>query len=155
MNQQRVRAGVAAAFLFPFVNGCYTYRTAAASRVEPGSNVSFRITDEGRVGLGQRIGPGVLRVNGTVTNASDSLYVIRVASIEFINAGTERWSGEEVRLPSDYVGAVSTRELSRKRAWLAGGVIAAAIAIGVSLVTLVGGGTDRGSDKPPPDPGTT
>ena len=139
---RRARTAITGVFVLPYLTGCYTYRQGVGSGVAPGTDVSLTITDEGRVGLGQRMGAGILRVNGKLVDHPDTSYVVRVSSIDFINAGTSHWSGEEIRMPKDYVGSVSTREFSRNKTWLTVGIVAGALALGIATVALVGSGTE-------------
>jgi hypothetical protein len=140
--------------LFPFLNGCYTYNRVAPTQLPHGTDVSLTITDQGRVGLGDRMGTGVMRVNGRVVTPSDSAWVVQVSSVEMLTGGKTHWSGEEVRLPRAYVGEVGTRELSRKKTWLAAGVTIGAVAATVAAVSLIAHGFE-GSDATPPRDGAT
>ena len=145
---RRACAAVTATLLFPHLTGCYTYRQGVASTVPAGTEVSLTITDQGRVGLGERMGAGILKVNGKLVNEPDTAYVLRVASIEFMNTGTTHWAGEEIRMPKDYVSSVSTREFSRNKTWFTVGIVAAALAVGIATVALVGSGTEGDDDAP-------
>jgi hypothetical protein len=152
LQLRRTCAALTAACLFPFFTGCYTYTRSVSGSVAPGTDVSLAITDQGRVGLSERMGSGVLRVNGRVVNPGDSSWVVRVSSVEMVAGGKSHWAGEEVQLPRSYVGDVATREFSRKKTWLAVGVTVGALALTISAVSLIGGGFE-GSDTPSAPPG--
>ncbi len=152
---RRACATAVAASLFPFLNGCYTYKRVAATQPPQGTEVSLTITDQGRVGLGDRMGSGVRRVNGRVVNPSDSAWVVRVSSVEMLAGGKSHWSGEEVRLPRAYVGEVATREFSRKKTWLAAGITIGALAATIGAVSLIASGYEGSDTKPPPDGATS
>jgi hypothetical protein len=151
---RRACAAAVTVSLFAFSSGCYTYKRATPTQVRPGTEVSLSITDQGRVGLGDRMGSGVMRVNGSIVDPSDSTWVVRVSSIELLAGGKSHWSGEEIRLPRAYVGDVTTREFSRKKTWLAAGVTIAAVAATVGAVSLIAHGFE-GSDESPPRDGQT
>ena len=151
MRRRRACASVSAVVLLPYLTGCYTYRQGVGSTVPAGAEVSLTITDQGRVGLGERIGAGILRVNGKLVDEPDTAYVVRVESIDFINAGTTHWAGEEVRMPKDYVGSVSTREFSRSKTWLTVGIVVGVVALAIGTVAIVGSGTEGDDSKPPGD----
>src|SRR5687767_12105550 len=106
---RRTCAAAVAVTLFPFLNGCYTYKRADTSRLPQGTEVSLTITDQGRVGLGDRLGSGLVRVNGRVVNQPDTAWVVQVSSVESLAGGKSNWAGEEVRLPRAYVSDVATR----------------------------------------------
>ena len=50
--------------------GCYTYTPLATPDPVPGTRVSLVLSDQGRVGMGPRIGQGVARVDGAIVGAS-------------------------------------------------------------------------------------
>jgi hypothetical protein len=152
-----MQAIVAGMLLIPGATGCYSYRMASgASTIAPGTYVSLSITDRGRVGLNERMGSGVLRLSGTLRDASDSLYVVNVESVEYLGAGKSHWSGESVRVPNEYVGSVSTRTLSKKRSWLMAGLVVGAIALIATTISLIATGlSDDGGKDGGGDPGTS
>lgn len=154
-RMRRTCAIVTAVVLLPYLTGCYTYRQGVASTVPAGTEVSLTITDQGRVGLGERMGAGILRVNGKLVDEPDTAYVVRVESIDFINAGTTHWAGEEIRMPKDYVGSVSTREFSQSKTWITAGIVVAALALAIGTVAIVGSGTEGDDSKPPGGDGQT
>ena len=140
MNVRRITALVAVAVLLPNVTGCYESLAVRTSVVPVGTDVTLAITDRGRVALGKQLGEGVARLTGRVANASDSVYVVKVSSVEYIAAPIGHWAGEEINVSRDYIASVSERRLSRKRSWLAAGIIVGAIAV-VSLgIKIIGGG---------------
>lgn len=137
-----------AALLLPALAGCYSTTMIPGSAVAPGAEVVFTITDRGREGLRDRLGPGVLRISGRVADQSDSAFVLKANSVEYMNLGTSSWSGEPLTVSRDYVGFVTERKLSRSRSWLAAGLAAGAL-IGAVLSTDVGGGGGSGVPTPP------
>ena len=151
---RRACATIVAALLVPYVTGCYTYKRAAATSLPQGTEVSLTINDQGRVGLGDRLGASVLRVNGRVVDVPDSTWIVRVSSVDMIAGGTSHWSGEEVRLPRSYVGDVSTREFSRARTWLVVGITIGAVAAVVAGTSLIASGYEGDDGTPPRDGGT-
>ena len=152
-RRRRLRQACAtsiAASMLPYLTGCYTYKRVDASPLPQGSEVSLTITDQGRVGLGDRLGTGVLRVNGRVVNPPDSTWVVRVSSVDMLAGGKSHWSGEEVRLPRSYVSEVATRELSQKKTWLAVGIAVGAVVVAIGAATLIGNGYEGSDPEPPP-----
>ena len=139
MIARRITALVAVAVLLPNVTGCYESH-AVQTAVVPGTEVSLAITDRGRVALGKQLGEGVTRLNGRVAEASDSQYVVKVSSVEYVASPMGHWSGEEINVSRDYIASVAERRLSKKRSWLAAGIVVGAIAV-VSLgIKIIGGG---------------
>lgn len=128
--------------------GCYRYVPLVASAPKPGEHYTFDISDQGRVGLADRLGPGVLKVEGLLVRQADDSYIVSVGGIESLGGGTAHWSGEQVPVREEFVSGVQRREFSRGRTAVAIG--AAAAAIGVFIVTRGLGGI---SGPPPYQPG--
>lgn len=146
---RRMRGIVAAVLLLPSATGCYSSRMVPEGSAIPGRDVSLGINDRGRVGLGGRMGPGVLRINGRLVARTDSEYVVRVASVDFVEAGASRWSNEQVSVPTEFVGGVTERRLSKARSWLTAGIVAAALVAFGLTVDLIGGGREGGDGREP------
>ena len=127
--------------------GCYRYVPMYSGAPMPGERYTFEISDQGRVGLADRLGPGVTKVEGTLVRQGDDAYVVSVAGIESIGGGSAHWSGEQVPVRQEYVRGVERREFSRGRTFVAIG--AAAVAIGAFIATrgLVGFGSSPGSSS--------
>lgn len=140
-----------AALLLPFLIGCYTYTPVApAASPVAGEPVALDITDAGRVGLAERFGPGLTRVEGRLTSPANQEYALSVHKVAFIGQPSSRWSGELVRIDRQYVNSVWQRKLSPGRTALAVGLFTvgiAAVFIGADLVGFFDGAT-----TPPPDP---
>jgi hypothetical protein len=155
VNARRIKALVAAMVLLPGATGCYESLAARTAVVPPGTRVSLAITDRGRVALGPKMGEGVLRLNGTVAQASDSMYVVRISSVDYAAAPTGHWAGEEVQVPRDYVAGVSEQRLSRKRSWLMAGIVVGGIAVVAAAIKILGGGSVSDGTIPENPPGTS
>ncbi len=154
MPNELFRLGVVA---LPMLAGCYTY-TPMSTGVAPaaGEAVALDITDAGRVQLGERFGPGVMRVEGRLTSDSEQQYALNVHRVAFFAAPPTRWSGEAVRIERGFVGSVWRRELSRGRTALAVGAVVAG-AVGVFITTDLAGFFSGSTDPepPPPDPSSS
>jgi hypothetical protein len=135
------------------LQGCYTYAPLETGVPPVGERVELEISDRGRVELAERLGRGVMTIEGRLTAVTNDQYVLNVASVSYLGGETSRWSGESVRLARDQVEHAATRKLSRRRTW----VMAAAIAVGVGvfiasrglIVDFFGGSTDSGNQEPP------
>jgi hypothetical protein len=130
--------------------GCYTYQPLGTARPEPGQRVTFELNDQGRVSLGEQLGPGVLDVEGTLQEVQGDQYVLGVSRVTTISGGTANWGGERVRIPVSAVAQSGLRTLSRGRTALAIGVVVVGLGVFIATRGLTGGGYVS-----PPDSSTT
>lgn len=138
----------------PVALGCYAYAPLDTSAgVQAGEHVAVDITDRGRVELGERLGSGVRRVEGTLTRVDSVDLVMNVWRVaHFGSTTTSRWSGESVRFRREYASQVQTRTLNRGKTYLvAGGAV-----VGLVLFTRQFGlfgfsvGGESEEEQPPP-----
>jgi len=137
----------------PAALGCYAYVPLDTSRgVQAGEHVAVEITDRGRVELSDRLGSGVLRLEGTLTRSDSVDLEMNVWRVAHFNGPISRWSGESVRLRREYASTVQTRTLNRGKTYLAAGAAVAGVVLFTRSFGLFGfsvGGDDPG-DQPPP-----
>ena len=123
------------------VVGCYTLQPTRGTQPNIGETVAFDVNDAGRTALGGSLGPEISQIEGRVLGSENGEYVLAVSNIKLLRGGEQVWTGEHVRIKSDYVGTTYERKLSRPRTIAAG-------AIGVGLVayfvtrSMKGGGTE-------------
>lgn len=123
--------------------GCYTY-APAAREVSPGMGVAYTLTDRGRVAVADQVGPGALRLEGTLLQNTGSEYVLAMARVRTLDGSVSRWGGERVTLSHDHVANAFERKLSRSRTAIT--VAATAVGVTVFILTrnLLGGGFGLG-----------
>ena len=84
--------------VIPAALGCYTYVPLDTSAgVQAGEHIAVEITDRGRAELSDRLGSGVVRVEGTLTRTDSVDLVMNVWRVAQIGGPTARWSGESVQ----------------------------------------------------------
>ena len=99
---------------FVALSACYDY--VPVTTVPPvGEMVALDITDRGRVGLADRFGPGLARIEGRLVSAPPNQYVVAVSRVTEISGESAGWTGETVRLDRDVVGQVQNRRFARGR----------------------------------------
>jgi hypothetical protein len=135
------------------LSGCYT-TYAVTSAPEPGATVLLDLNDRGRVQLGDRIGPSASRIEGVVQARSDTAYMVRISSVEYLNGQSNKWSGEPFTVPAGLVSVVQERQFSRSRTISVGAGIAAAIVTLFLKTNFLGSGTNSKDPIPPPAGGT-
>jgi hypothetical protein len=90
--------------------------------------VALEVTDEGRVALNDKIGPGVVRLEGTLAGVEGDDLLVDASAVRQVRGYISDLGGVRVRLPQRYVTRMDERQLSRKRTLIVGGVIVGVIA---------------------------
>jgi hypothetical protein len=143
-----VMAGV-----LPAAIGCYSYTPLeTSSGISAGEHIAVEITDRGRAALGDRIGAGVVRLEGTVTSTDSQNVVMNVWRVAQIGGVSSKWSGESVQFSRDFMATVESRNLNRGRTYLVAGGVAVGLVLVIKSASLFGdffGGTDPLPDPPP------
>jgi hypothetical protein len=139
---------IAALLLLPGATGCYRSVPVWEGTPAPESEITVGLSDRGRTALARQLGPGARHVSGRLVQVTDSAYVLKVTSVDYINTSVSgSWTGEEVSVPRDLVSGVMERRLSRGRTWIAAGIVA----VGIGLATTIairGFGNDQGTGRP-------
>lgn len=135
--------------------GCYTLQPVATAPA-PGNAVAYDISDAGRVALGGSMGPSLKRLEGRLIQAQADEVVVAVTSVEYLNGGSQTWSGEPVHLKQSYIANTFERRFSKSRTIALSAVAIGAVAAIVTQ-TLVGSGSGdpREQDPPGKDPGAS
>ena len=108
--------------------------TTAAPPV--GQIVELQVTDRGRVGLGDRLGPGVQLITGRLVSEQPNDFVIAITSIKNIDGETTRWSGDTTRVDRGFIATVKGRQFSATRTALIAVAAGAAVYLMVSSKLL-------------------
>jgi hypothetical protein len=147
------KSWITAAILLPVLAGCYEYVPLANATPKTGEIVTFEISDQGRVGLSERFGPGLASIEGRVTSAESDQYLINVFKVSQLNGESALWSGEAVRLQRVYVETAKGREFSPTRTTIA--AITAAVVTGALIagtMRLAGSFNGGPDESNPPKP---
>lgn len=127
MALRRFGAAVAVAPLL-LQMGCYTYRPTGGVVPAIGVRVGLQVSDAGRAMLGGAMGPEIDRVEGVLLQRDSAEYLLAVTGIRTIRGGGQAWSGEQVRIKSEFVTGVYERRLSKGRTVIASVIGAGAMA---------------------------
>jgi hypothetical protein len=150
MGFGRGSALVVAAAIF---SGCYAYIPAPASP-PPGTHLLLELSDKGRIGLSDSIGPAAHTIEGTTIGVSDTSYAVRVLKVGYVNGQSNSWTGEPLTVSKSFVSNAKEQRFSRSRTWL---TAAAATAAAVTFIVTRGLGAfgsnsrDPGNPQPAPD----
>jgi hypothetical protein len=134
------------------VSGCYKSVPLETSTPPVGQTVSFVISDQGRVGLGDRLGPGIARIEGRMLGTEGDQFLVSVFRTSAISGTTSVWSGEEMRLDRNFVSRLEGRELSKTRTWIAAGVATSVLVAFIMSKGLNGIFGEEDGERPGPDP---
>lgn len=141
----------ASVFLLGFVSGCYTFAPVATNPT-PGTELVLGLNDQGRVTLGQSVGPAAETIEGTLQTKTDSAYVISVSSVRYFNGGSNTWSGEPLTVGTAFVQQAQERRFSAAKTALAVGAAAAAVLSFILTRTLFSSSSpDKSPTSGPPE----
>ena len=147
----RLATGCLLVFLLGFTSGCYSF-TPVAMTPRPGTQLVLGLNDQGRVTLGQSVGPAAETIEGTLRTKSDSAYVIAVSSVRYFNGGSNMWSGEPLTVNTAFVQQAQERRFSPSKTALAVGVAAAAVLSFILTRSLFASSSpDKTVNPGPPD----
>ena len=148
LGGRRIAATAAAALL---CTACFGY-APARTIPQPGKLVAFEITDEGRSALTATLGPGVVRLEGTLVALEGDDYLVDAdAATTTVRRVPTPLDGVRVRLSPRDVARVEEWRLSRRRTYpVLGGTVAVVTAFFITR-GLVGRGTppEGGPTEPP------
>jgi len=148
---KRLAGGCLLAFLMGFVSGCYTYSPIPAAPA-PGTDVVLGLNDQGRVTLGQSVGPAAQQIEGKLQERTDSAYVVSVSSVSYFNGGSNKWSGEPLTIGRTLVTDVKERQFSRSRTFVVvAGATAAFLAFVFSRSLFANSTPERQANPGPPN----
>jgi hypothetical protein len=127
-----------------FCTACYSY-APVRSTPQPGAQVALEVTDEGRVALNDKIGPGVVRLEGTLAGVEGDELLVDASAVRQLRGYISDLGGVRVRLPQRYVTRMDERRFSRTRTLMvAGGVVA--VVVGFFAAKISGRSTPGDED---------
>ena len=123
---------------------CFSY-APVQTPPRPGTQVALEVTDEGRVALSEKIGPGVVRLEGTLAGVDGDALLVDASAVRQVRGYITDLGGVRVTLPRRFVTRMDERRLSRTRTMLViGGVVA--VVAGFFAVKLSGRNTPGDED---------
>ena len=132
--------------------GCYVYVPVPGTTPPVGQTMLLSVSDRGRVELGERLGPGVAKIEARVSGIDGDQLTLNVYGVQYIGGERSRWSGESMRLNRDFVQQLSSRSLSKRRTWIAVGASAVVITAFIASHGLLGFFTGERDTPPEPPP---
>ncbi|MGH7713371.1 MAG: hypothetical protein ACREOG_18940, partial [Gemmatimonadaceae bacterium] len=131
---------------------CYNYVPISSGAPPVGSEFRAHLTDDGSTRLTPVLGAQVAMVEGRVSGANDSAYIVSVSATTNRAQVQTFWTGESITLPRSAVQSMEARRLDRRRTWLiaAGGIVGGVLA--AQVFGLGGKASGDGGGPPPPPP---
>jgi hypothetical protein len=109
--------------------------------------VLLDLNDQGRLQLGDRIGPGARTIQAKLDARTDTTVQVRVDAVRYVNGQTNAWSGEAMTIPMRFVSQSWQRNFSRGRTAAIAAAVTGALVLLISNTNLLGsssGGGTRG-----------
>ena len=130
-----------------FCTACYHY-VPVQNPPAAGAQVALEVTDEGRVALNEKIGPGVVRLEGTLAGVEGRDLLVDANAVQQIRGGyISELGGMRVRLSPNHVTRIDQRQFSRRRTFMVvGGVVAT-----IAAFFITKGISGRGTPSEDPD----
>ena len=138
MLKQRAKAAVIVSAMVLCV-GCYSLQPIVGPTPSLGTTVAVSINDAGRVALGGSMGPAIDEVEGRLVQRDSTEYLLSVVTVRFLRGGEQTWTGERVRIKSEFVSVMKEKKFSRGRTALISAVALGAVAAFVTRA-IVGSG---------------
>jgi hypothetical protein len=149
---RRIRFGViwTLAATLPALQACYEYVPIATPAAPIGKIVQLQVTDRGRVGLGDRFGPGVQEIEGRVVAEQGDSLTISVNRVTNISGESTQWNGDTTRVDRGFIALLKGKQISTARTVLlvATGVAAIYIMASTKLLGAFSSSEDEPSGPP-------
>jgi hypothetical protein len=123
--------------------GCYSLRPTRGVTPAVGERVAFDVNDNGRAALGGSMGPEIGQIEGRLLGNDTATFLVAVSAVRMIRGGEQTWSGEPVRIKSEYVTTAYTRQFATGRTIALGALGVGAVAFIVTRSLLGNGNEDR------------
>jgi hypothetical protein len=139
--------------LAPLLIGCFSLQPVERLAPKPGAEVAVDLNDAGRSALASTLGPQVSQVHGHLVRHEGTDDVLALTSTEFVHGGEKQWSGDTLRVRSDYASRYYESRVSTKRSLVVGGLVVGALAVmssqvlGTTPIPDATGGVEQPGDK--------
>ena len=143
--RRRLTAGLGAGLL-ALQTGCHAYLPLQDQVPGMGHEVAIELNDRGRLLVVPQLGESVLRVDGTLVAATDSMVTMRVSRTVQIQGSSALWTGEAVTIPVQGIRGYRLREFSRGRSAVMAGGVLATLAVVAPYLRIIGGGDGKPGD---------
>ena len=147
----RIRFLSGALLVAVLVSGCYSLQPAGSVEPQVGTRVAFDLNDAGRNALGNTMGQEIGQVDGRLIAKENDEYLLSVLNVHYLRGGEQAWSGEQVRVKTDYVGTRYERRFSAGKSAFLAAVTLGGVGAFLATRSLLGSGqedTPGGCENP-------
>lgn len=137
--------------LVPLLTACYTQRPLTAVVPASTTRIVAQLTDSGVVAMANAIGAGAVEVEGVVAAADGAAWDLQLVRVEYRGGVSVLWNREQVSFPRYTLTHATERTLSRRKSWLAGGLIVGGALLVARLFGAFGFGGSSDGEPPPPN----
>ncbi|MBX9928952.1 MAG: hypothetical protein K2X99_08565 [Gemmatimonadaceae bacterium] len=130
--------------------GCYSYLPLQDKPPVIGTRVAVTLNDRGRVDLGDKLGPSVDRVEGSVARIDGDRIALDVYRTTDLRGSDANWSGERVEIGLNGVRGFQERQLSKKKSFVLAAVLIGTVVLSALTVNLSVFGDPKQDDPPAP-----
>jgi hypothetical protein len=129
-------------------SACTSYTPLRVADMSPGYNVRVSLSDQGAVDLAPKIGARGRQLEGTLTQASDSVIVMSVRRVVREGGGDDTYNDIPISVPLRNVEGVERSTTSLSRSVLTAGAIVGTALLAARGAGDVSGGKDGGKPAP-------
>jgi hypothetical protein len=76
-----------------------------------------------------------------VQAGTDTAYALKVTSVAYLNGDVNKWTGESLTVPKNFVSATTQKEFSKSKSLLAAAGVVGGVVAFIATRALIGGGT--------------
>jgi hypothetical protein len=106
------------------------------------AGVQLVLNDKGRVGVAEKLGAAVDKVEGTLTAQSSDSYTIAVSTVYQIGGNSTKWNGEPAAIAKDWTVGYQVRRFNQTRTVVLAAALTAAVVVFFVSMKLIGSGSD-------------
>ena len=100
------------------------------------------LNDKGRVGVSEKLGAAVDKVEGTLTAQSSDSYTIAISTVYQVGGNSTKWNGEAAVIAKDWTVGYQIRRFNQTRTVVLAAALTAAVVIFFVSMKLIGSGSD-------------
>lgn len=106
------------------------------------AGVQLVLNDKGRVGVAEKLGAAVDKVEGTLTAQNSDSYTIAISTVYQVGGNSTKWNGEPAVIAKDWTVGYQMRRFNQTRTVILAAALTAAVVVFFVSMKLIGSGSD-------------